>query len=259
MFLAALDADARKIVETAHILSQQRGEFPIPNRLVLAAFLVNEKSYAAEVCRRAGCDAQRLLDLMLLATSEDSPLSFALSYEACQRIVLPVIEQAQTEVASGGLITEPLLLQAFCQVANVSFKEWIKEPPVEIDLDELGRISVSGIDALPPIEETPLAKSELEAIAQERVSDIASRLAAQHGVSLDVGPDVLSWIVNKTNGAGSSLRALQQVIDDSISPVLAAMVLNLEGGGSLTLELSVASDDSGVECSLHRGISRPNK
>lgn len=142
LVLDELDGDARKVIEGAHELSQQRGVNPIPNRILLAAFLLEEKSYAVIRCRQMGVDTDALFRAMIASTEseedkEPSPLSFGLSLEVCERIIIPVIDEARRIASNPKAITEADLFKAFCAVANPAFKEWLKESTLATDLDAL--------------------------------------------------------------------------------------------------------------------------
>ena len=136
--LAALDDSSKKIIETAHVLAQQRGIFPITNRLTLAAFIAEKEGYASRACRLAGERPSLLYAWLIAASSESVPASFGLSPEACERIVIPVIAAAKKKNTSqDDRITEGNLFRAFCEVANPAFKEFLKLPPFLVDLDKL--------------------------------------------------------------------------------------------------------------------------
>ncbi len=168
--LAALDAEARKIIEAAHILSKQRGEFPIPNRLMLAAFLADEKRVASKVLRSAGYDPQKLFEIMMATTEGRSPLSFALSEEACSRVVTPVIELAASNKPEGEQIREEELFRAFCAKADPKFKQALQQIEPQVDLDCIFELLQMTLEARKVIETA-------HAISQQRgISPIPIRL-----------------------------------------------------------------------------------
>jgi ATP-dependent Clp protease ATP-binding subunit ClpC len=140
--LALLDPNARNIIETVHIFSQQRGVFPIPNRLMYASFLAEDNSFGSRVCKRAGLDPEHLFLLMMVATEGESSgeqpsLTFGLSLEACEWIVLPVIQEARRIASNPQSISEKDLFRAFCEMAAPAFKEWLLEESLMVDLESL--------------------------------------------------------------------------------------------------------------------------
>lgn len=140
LILEELEADARRVIELAHQLSQQRGVAHIPNRLLLASFLLNEKSYAVSQLRELGVDTDVLFRAMIISTESESeteptPQLFGLSVEACERIVMPVLEEARRRASNPRAITEADLFKAFCEVANPDFKYWLLT--FDVDLEAL--------------------------------------------------------------------------------------------------------------------------
>lgn len=134
-FLESLDTDARKIIENAHNLAQKLGAKPIPNRIMLAAFLCDKESYLAQLLRKAGISPTLLFISLLIMSDQGFFYSFGLSIEACERIVLPVIQGAKL-LTSDSKITEQLLLKAFCMNSNADFKNWLKNS-FNVDLDKM--------------------------------------------------------------------------------------------------------------------------
>jgi ATP-dependent Clp protease ATP-binding subunit ClpC len=187
ILLKDLDAQAKRIIENAHVLSQQRGLFPIPNRLLFAAFLAEEKGCAATACQRAGVPPDLLLRLMIASTEEESPeehspLSFGLSVEACERIVLPVIEEVRKNIAPDPRpIAEPDLFAAFRQMAAPEFKHWLNRPPLAIDLDKLGTEELPSDEPGEPDVSLPTPEDILDKRAR-RIVENAHGLAQKCGV-----------------------------------------------------------------------------
>ncbi|MCI0744371.1 MAG: AAA family ATPase [Verrucomicrobia subdivision 3 bacterium] len=150
--LHGLDSDAQRVIQSSHILAQQRRVFPIPHRLTLAAFLPDANGHAAKVCRQCGVDP-KLFGAFLIASTEkdggedsanEGALSFGLSREACTRVVLPMIQAARLKAGRGRLVTTRDLFQGFCERAAPYFKEFVRTPfekadleSAEADLDEL--------------------------------------------------------------------------------------------------------------------------
>jgi len=181
--LASLDPTARAVIATAHTQAQQRGICPITNRVLFAAFLTEEEGYAARVCRRAGGDPELLFGLMIIATEEHPPRSFGLSPEACERIVMPVIEEATRSAADARAITEKELFRAFCEQADSGFKEWLKQPcdevGLEVDLDEL---KLMDLEEPPPPSAAPEDLLEELDAAAIRIVETAHALAQEQGI-----------------------------------------------------------------------------
>lgn len=136
VIVAELDADAKKVVEKAHTLAQQRGVSPIPNRLMMAAFLSDQGSYTFRLCAANGIDADTIRLVLLAATEGKTPQSFPLSYEACQRILWPLIQKSKAIAANELCVTERELFNTYCEVADPRFKELLKSL-FGMDLDRL--------------------------------------------------------------------------------------------------------------------------
>ena len=141
--LEGLDKDASEVIRTIHALAQQRGVCPITHRLVLAGFLAESEGVAARACRDAGAKPEMLFVLMIALSAvdakpeEDLSHAFGLSYEACSRIVLPMLHKARENVGGGHPVTERDLFKAFCEVADPAFKEMLNTPPEAVNLDGL--------------------------------------------------------------------------------------------------------------------------
>lgn len=135
--LHELDDSARRVIETAHVLAQQRGIAPITSRLMFAAFLADKDGYAARACEHAGVRSKLLFVLMIAASKKSPPSSFGLSAEACERIVIPVIEAARKMTTADLLITERDLFRAFCEKAGPGLKEFVKLAAPGADLNNL--------------------------------------------------------------------------------------------------------------------------
>jgi ATP-dependent Clp protease ATP-binding subunit ClpC len=205
--LARLDAKARRIIESAHNLSQQRGTFPIPHRLMLAALLEDDQGYGARVCRSKGTDPHMVFLLMLAVSDsvgEHSPRSFGLSSEACQRIVLPTLDAAE-RLAGGNNIGERELFRAFCEQANSEFKELLRDSPAPFDLDEL-------IDIDPDREEI---LASLDG-GGRRIVTQAHELAQAHGVSPIPNRIVLAAFLTDSTGAAAKLLASAGIPSEAV-------------------------------------------
>jgi len=129
--LTDLTPEARKVVETAHNLAQQRGLSPISHRLMLAAFLSSDKGQAATSCKALGIEAEEIFSFMLASQEfggrppASSPQNFGLSPELCERAVAPALESARRAAASWRGVTERDLFNAFCERADPAFKQWL--------------------------------------------------------------------------------------------------------------------------------------
>jgi ATP-dependent Clp protease ATP-binding subunit ClpC len=147
-----LDANVKKVIRTAQQLSQQRRQYPIPAKLLLAALLENPNGFAAQACRHAGVDPKLLYDLMVGLAEEkkekkDTQIgsSFGLTPEACRRSVLPVLKVARrVAAAESRVVNERDILIALCDLISPEFRDWLKRPfesreweTLEVDLDEL--------------------------------------------------------------------------------------------------------------------------
>ncbi|MFV1966861.1 MAG: CHAT domain-containing protein [Pirellulaceae bacterium] len=141
LLLIPLTPMARRIVESAHELAEQRGVGAIPNRLMLASFLNEEDSHAASVCRSMGTNPEAVAALMIAGTESRSPSSFVLSPESGQRVVIPMLRRARELQQQSGqnVINEATLFKAYCDVAPAEFKALLRQLPdtVMVDLDQL--------------------------------------------------------------------------------------------------------------------------
>ena len=150
LLLTSLSAPARRIVEAAHELSQQRGQSAIPNRLMLAAFLMQGEGFTAMLGGQCQVDAKALALLLIASTEGKSPETFVLSPEAAEQVVLPLLRRgaALRDVEQQTEITAAMLFRAYCDLAPPKFKAMLAALPdsVRIDLDELR----AAAEKLPP-------------------------------------------------------------------------------------------------------------
>lgn len=155
LLLEGLSSAARQIIETAHVLAQQRGVSPIPNRLVLAALLEPADGYAANVCRRHATDPAALSSLLLTITKSHSPETFDLTPDSCRQVVLPMLEQARGIQTRNKLaeMTDAALFKAYCRIAPPAIRQILMalKPPLRADLD---RLAGEPLD-LPPLPAPP--------------------------------------------------------------------------------------------------------
>lgn len=129
--MRGLTLRARRVIAASHQLSQQYGMFPISNRLTLAAFLVTPKAFAAEVCRRHRIPDEELAKRLAAAARGRASRKFAMTGEACERVVAPMIERARS--AGEEFITEAALFKSFCAVTDTQFKQAMKKAGVDLD------------------------------------------------------------------------------------------------------------------------------
>src|SRR5262249_30025387 len=135
--LTGLSAPALQIIEIAHHLAEQRGASQITNRLLLAAFLIEDHGHPAELCRRAGVDPTKICAAMIALTPAGPSQAFPLSLETCERILLPTMNAARKMAAKGAQATERDLFKAFCQQADPAFTTMLQDPLLGLDLDKL--------------------------------------------------------------------------------------------------------------------------
>lgn len=182
--LRGLDTAARNVIESAHALAQQRGMPDIPNRLIMAALVADEKGFGARVCRCAGVDPELLCFVMVaLAEGDESggqPRTFGLSPEVCRRIVTPILDKAR-KLAGKDVVGERHLFRAFCDVASPAFKELVSTLSGEGEIEgvELGKVDLDD-----------LSQIDLEFWEHElnRLDEDAKRvIRAAHSLSQDCG------------------------------------------------------------------------
>ncbi len=171
--LRRLSARARRVVQDAHTLAQQRGAFPIGNRVLLAAFLADGDGYAARVCRAARTPIPpELLCKIIRASIEEtgsgsssgeSKHKFLLSRDACGRIITPVLRSAERGTSADQSITEEAIFRAFCSELPTHLKDALRER-LYLDLDLLKGINPSADSGKVP----PDDKTEASGGAQPR-------------------------------------------------------------------------------------------
>lgn len=139
VILTDLNADAKGIVDQAHTLAQLRGICPIPSRLMLIAFLLDEDGYAAGLCERQEVHVTSLCALLLAITGGEAPETFQLGDHACSRIITSVVERARQLATDSSAVTENELFQSFCEMAPDEFKKALLALPKPwcLDLDLL--------------------------------------------------------------------------------------------------------------------------
>lgn len=136
--LEFLDTAARRVVHTAHALAQQRGCFPIPHRVVLAAFLHDADSHAAKLVRAVGRSRSQTYAWLLATTGHGTPKEYGLTPQACARAVLPMTLRARQGARSSSGVNVDELFRAFCGVADPEFQRLLRGPPFDLDLGTWG-------------------------------------------------------------------------------------------------------------------------
>jgi ATP-dependent Clp protease ATP-binding subunit ClpA len=152
---------ARRIIDAAHELSQQRGSRSVLHRLLLASFLNESEGQAATACRACGVQPAAIAALLIAGTESHSPVSCVLSPESAQRAVLPMLERArqlqQSMPPPPPPITEALLFRAYCETAPPELKQLLRRlpSPLTLDLDQLARWRASGSGPPSPAPSAP--------------------------------------------------------------------------------------------------------
>lgn len=146
LVLSGLTAGARLVIERAHEHAQQRGQSDVGTRLLLASFLHDPNGTVATAVKEAGVETDRLRAFLVESTDGQAPTTFALGCDSADRLVLPMIEQAQRiHAASGGhadgddaeRISESELYQGFCRILNAEVKRMFRDlkEGLRVDLD----------------------------------------------------------------------------------------------------------------------------
>lgn len=224
---AVFDHKAQNLLNDILVLAQQRGVFSITNRLVFAALLTEETGFAARVCRHAGVDSDLLCALITAMIVAEAPedavaigaLSFGLSLEACERILLPVIETAKRLTPEGQLVGEKELFRAFCEKADPGFKAMLKAllgddgpETLEADLDELKGIEPDSDDLLKGL--TPRAR---------RAIRLAHAMAVRRGVFPISNRVMLAAFFANPNGFAARALERRRVSPQQLSQQLLDM------------------------------------
>ncbi|MDP8223919.1 MAG: CHAT domain-containing protein [Candidatus Lernaella stagnicola] len=134
--LDELTPAARRIVDNAHRLAQQRGHFPIPHRIVLIAFLTQLEGAAERLIREVDKNPELLTGKLLQVTKAESPRTFGLGSEAVRPVIAPMLEAAAKFAGPSSKISEQMLFRGFCQSASADFKEFLVTTG-DVNLDEL--------------------------------------------------------------------------------------------------------------------------
>lgn len=134
--LKRLTLRARIVVKQAHQLARQRRVSPIPNRLVLAAFISTPERLACRLLREAHVAVTALCEALVNSASGTTEVDPMLNAELCERIITPMLRRSRELAGQGCFVTERILLRAFSEVTDPRFKAQLKT--IGIDLDLLG-------------------------------------------------------------------------------------------------------------------------
>lgn len=211
LLLDRLDENARRVIEIAHALAQQRGLMPIPNRLMLAAFVSDSERWLWKECEKNGIPAEELWLLMIALTEGKPPRSFALSYEACKWIIMPALNRAHEMAVAEGMdaADEPMLFRAYVEVAPDLFKGNLKKLGAQlhlkwkIDLEELA--GIKDVDNMITNVEMDVPVDKLDKSAKQVVVD-AAKYALDRGESVILSPYLfVAMIGDGSTSAGQAL------------------------------------------------------
>jgi hypothetical protein len=199
--LEGLDEAAARAVETAHDLAQQRGMRPVPDRLLLAAFLANPEGQAAELCRREGrANPEALARLLVSATRYQGAAAYPLCIESSEGVIVATLREARRTSGKVGPIEEGQLFQAFCKIAAPDLKEALRAlpPPWSVDLDELVDAHASSFttaDSSAPTERLPPAGLAEAVVADAPAPSAETRAARPETGDLKDSFDPQAWAV----------------------------------------------------------------
>src|SRR6185295_10876248 len=118
--------------------------FPIPNRLLLAAFLGDESRHVPRVLRRLMPELRPeiLRDRLIGRSAVPGPEQGSQSLEEFSRAapIGRVMERALSGTAEGTIVDEYNLFRAFCDVAPKEFKAALQRFGWNLDLDVLAAV-----------------------------------------------------------------------------------------------------------------------
>lgn len=140
--LDRLETSARRVIETAHELAQQRGVAPIPEALLFAAFMAEPEGLVARKWRAEWGEQGELRRKLVSSVEPGRERAFALSFEACEGAVRETLNQAEHLAGAERRIDEQTLLAAFARAVPPGFKEAHGLP---VGLTELSEASASPV------------------------------------------------------------------------------------------------------------------
>ncbi|MBI4606254.1 MAG: CHAT domain-containing protein, partial [Planctomycetes bacterium] len=256
-----LDAEARKVIETAHVLAQQRGVCPITKRLVLAAFLTDAQGPIARLFKKKGARTEVLCAVLLALSKGDNPTSFPLSHEACDHAVLPIILRARALARSGGgTVSLALLFKAFCEEAPASFVAFLRGLPktVAVDLPALaaeacappggpaaagGPVTMDAEINLP--EEEPLRREHLSEGAW-RLIEAAARWARLQGWLIVRNPHLFAALLGDGLGPLGGFLRLHRLEPEIVKQLALSLVPPRELGPDVSEGFTVSPTTYGI-------------
>jgi ATP-dependent Clp protease ATP-binding subunit ClpC len=264
-----LEPTARKIIETAHELAEESGvPPPIPNRVLLAAFLRDPKGRAARACESQGIDAARFVAVLLRASGGTGRRKeFPLDENARVRAIDPMLARAE-QLSPEQRINETTLLRAFCEVVPTELKYALKPfdldslareitsaAPVGDERDKIGHqaISATTADHTRAAKRLPLDQRLFDEAAWAVIVD-AGELAARQGWGAIRTPHLVAAAI--MNG-GPLAAALGQAGADPRA--LSEMILSTlpRGPGVLpTVDIRQLSDNAQTIVDVAKDIAR---
>jgi len=229
-----LNTDAKKIMDAAHRLAQQSGLCPIPNRVMLAAFLYPDGSYVERCFERKGIDPLEAYFWMVAAMAlsgagDGGRHSFGFGEEACERVVSPMLQSVmeQTRTRNSAEITERDLFIGFCAVADAEFKSMLRGL-LGIELDELPHIDM---------DKEPAYIERLEPEAR-RIVYRAHTLAQARGVFPIPNRALLAAFLQQHDGCASRLLNQRGITPSRVNQ---SLVATIGEGGKQTYSLDEAA------------------
>jgi ATP-dependent Clp protease ATP-binding subunit ClpC len=157
----SLDDEARRVLLIAEAMARQIGISPIPNRLLLAAFLINPEGRTAALFKRHGIPARRVcaalvasvggkFDAMIEYVNAPIKEDSQSSIEIRQGVTAETLRRAGELAIDTRVVSEPALFRAFCKVVAPGLKQSLKASPWQIDLDAL-----AADEGMPPDDQAP--------------------------------------------------------------------------------------------------------
>jgi hypothetical protein len=137
--LARLTLRSRGIIECAYRLALEHHVCPIPNRLILAAFLFDEQCYVWQLSKRLQWPVQKIRDALIRSVDMGTDSSFPLDEASCAHVAKPVIDRACEIAGSDDPVTQQVLFRAFCEKVAPALKASLKK--MGFDLDALCHVT----------------------------------------------------------------------------------------------------------------------
>jgi ATP-dependent Clp protease ATP-binding subunit ClpA len=89
----------------------------------------------------------------------------------------------------------------------------------------------------------------LRPVVGQKIGEAIAQLTLSYEASVDVGPDIMSWVAEKAARHGGE-ESIQRIIEEDIVLVLRAMLVSLSGMQTPHLRFKVCQDRTGLECEL---------